>query len=355
MNQDAHLNQPPTIEQIRDMVGSSWPSLNEQGIGPGRDSILSAAAIGLVEKAWRNSPVEDAHASRRGPDDGQMMAESLHLHTVARAELGRDASCSGLLAFERHVLDFERSWHGTARSVKDMLYGHLGEFRKHVKQQTNTLMWLADEGGSDGHAGIPLPLHALLRKKPLRDADLAQPRKCQHRPSISPSRPVLGWAIRPSRTKVACALQRIMERTRRISPRTAPTAGTRATPGSDRLRFAHVWRSDADRWVQGVGAKGANGFKAVGAAVNDASCGLFTGLCGAASERASLRCLSGRARIKILQPGLGSARLLAASATVLSPAWPSNSLRPSHPSPDRLEKWQPYIRAREPRYRAPSP
>lgn len=151
---DADLNRPPTIGQIRNMVDSSWLSLNEQGIGPGRDSILSAAAVGLVEKAWRNSPVEDAHASRRGPDDGQMMAESLHLHTVAHAELSRDASCSGLLAFERYVLDFERSWHGTARTVKDMLYGHLGEFRKHVKQQTNTLIGLANEGGSDVMLGF---------------------------------------------------------------------------------------------------------------------------------------------------------------------------------------------------------
>lgn len=131
------------------MVQDAWPSLYEQGIGPQRDAIVSAAAVGLVEWVWRNSPVEDAHASRRGPHDGQMMAQSLYLHAVAVTALSRATSGSAVLAFERHVLDFDRVWHGTDRTVKDMLWGHLGEFRKHVKAQTNTLMWIEDEGGPD--------------------------------------------------------------------------------------------------------------------------------------------------------------------------------------------------------------
>lgn len=82
------------------------------------------------------------------------MAESVHLYSVAHAELSRENTCSGLFTFERYVLGLDRPWHGTTRTVKDMLYGHLGEFRKHVKVQTNTLTWLADEGSGDTLLGF---------------------------------------------------------------------------------------------------------------------------------------------------------------------------------------------------------
>lgn len=108
----------------------------------------------MVEKVWRNSPVEDAHASRRGPSDGQMMAQRVHLQAIAAVELGRRAGPSPVLAFEQYVLDFDRPWHGTTRTAKDFLWGHLGKFRRHVKGQTNSLLWLEAEGGLDGLLGF---------------------------------------------------------------------------------------------------------------------------------------------------------------------------------------------------------
>lgn len=133
------------IEKVAHHIREAWPSLSEDGIGPGADSIVSAAAVGLVETVWRNSPVEDAHASHRGPHDGQMMAQSLELYNVAIATLRRQPLT--LLDFEDYVLDFERMWRGTTRTVKDMLYGQLGAFRKHVKKEINLLLAIEDKEG----------------------------------------------------------------------------------------------------------------------------------------------------------------------------------------------------------------
>jgi hypothetical protein len=47
------------------------------------DSIVHAMAVGLVIEAWRNGLVEDMHASRRGPSDAAMFAESTALHDEA--------------------------------------------------------------------------------------------------------------------------------------------------------------------------------------------------------------------------------------------------------------------------------
>jgi hypothetical protein len=41
---------------------SQWPEREREGIGPDEDTIVSAAAVGLVELVWRNSPLEDMHA-----------------------------------------------------------------------------------------------------------------------------------------------------------------------------------------------------------------------------------------------------------------------------------------------------
>lgn len=68
-------------------------------------------AVGLVEKAWRNSPVEDMHANRRGPSDGEMSAESVALDRVAADALANRTD-RPLLEFERHLLDRTRPWAG---------------------------------------------------------------------------------------------------------------------------------------------------------------------------------------------------------------------------------------------------
>jgi hypothetical protein len=140
------------VAEARERIAALWPRLEEiQGAGAldDADALVSAAAVGLVELLWRNSPVEDAHASPRGPSDGEMMAESLHLHTVARNILGHDAERYPFLRFEDHVLDFQRAWAGTERTVRDMLRGVLGAYRKHVKGRVNYLELLDSEEGRE--------------------------------------------------------------------------------------------------------------------------------------------------------------------------------------------------------------
>lgn len=119
--------------------------------GPlGEYPIRDVAAVGLVEKAWRNSPVEDMHASRRGPSDGEMFAESVALRRVARDALARGTDLDlALLDFERHLLDRSRPWAAGGRTLEEMGYGNLKAFEKHVKTQTNSLMAVNDEDGPD--------------------------------------------------------------------------------------------------------------------------------------------------------------------------------------------------------------
>lgn len=117
---------------------------------PGEYPILDVAAVSLVEKAWRNSPVEDMHASRRGPSDGEMFAESVALHRVARDALANGTDLDfALLDFERHLLERSRPWAAGGRTLQEMGYGNLKAFEKHVRTQTNILMAVNDEHGPD--------------------------------------------------------------------------------------------------------------------------------------------------------------------------------------------------------------
>jgi hypothetical protein len=128
-------------------VESQWPEWERAGIGPDEDTILSAAAVGLVELVWRNSPLEDMHAGGglrgRGPSDGEMFAESVALHRVAKAALPRQF---GLLEFEDHVLDRHRPWAAGGRTLQEMGYGSLGAFAKHVRGRTNALLGIKHDG-----------------------------------------------------------------------------------------------------------------------------------------------------------------------------------------------------------------
>lgn len=128
-------------------VESQWPEWEREGIGPDEDTIVSAAAVGLVETVWRNSPLEDMHAGGglrgRGPSDGEMFAESVALHRVAKAALPREF---GLLEFEDHLLDRRRPWAAGGRTLQEMGYGSLGAFTKHVRGRTNALLAIRDDG-----------------------------------------------------------------------------------------------------------------------------------------------------------------------------------------------------------------
>jgi hypothetical protein len=135
------------IAEMVQWVESQWPEWEREGIGPDADSIGNAAAVGLVEKVWRNSPLEDMHAGGgkrgQGPSDGEMFAESVALQRVAKIALQREF---GLLEFEDHVLDRHRPWAAGGRTLQKMGYGYLGAFEKHVRDQTNGLLSLKGHG-----------------------------------------------------------------------------------------------------------------------------------------------------------------------------------------------------------------
>jgi hypothetical protein len=78
-----------------------------------------------------------------GPGDGEMFAESIALHRVAKATLPREF---GLLEFEDHVLDRRRPWAAGGRTLQEMGYGSLGAFTKHVRGRTNALLAIRDDG-----------------------------------------------------------------------------------------------------------------------------------------------------------------------------------------------------------------
>jgi hypothetical protein len=129
-----------------------------------RGELLSAAAVGLVVQVWRNSPVEEMHAIRRGPSDAAMFAESTALHEVALAALTADDRSTGLFDFEDHLLDRDRPWAGAGgRTLTDLGYGYLGAYRQHVKERINVLISLGR------HTCTPDPLETVLLPSALSD------------------------------------------------------------------------------------------------------------------------------------------------------------------------------------------
>ena len=107
----------------------------------GQEAVVSAMAVGLVIDVWRNGPVEDMHCGKRGPDDAAMFAESTSLHDRAVTALTAGNRPIGLLEFEEHLLDRQRPWAGTGgKTLKDLGYGFLGQYRRHVKDHINRLL-----------------------------------------------------------------------------------------------------------------------------------------------------------------------------------------------------------------------
>ena len=126
------------------------------------DAIVNAMAVGLVIEVWRNGPVEDMHASQRGPSDAAMFAESTALQAEAVKALTADKREFGLLRFERHLLDRTRPWAGTGgKTLKDLGYGFLGQYVRHVKDRTNALMGLGN------HTCVDDPLQVYLVNRAL--------------------------------------------------------------------------------------------------------------------------------------------------------------------------------------------
>jgi hypothetical protein len=143
-----------------------WSQWERHGIGPDDESVRSAAAVGLVELAWRNSPVENMHASERGPSEGEMFAESVALqrHAMTALEPFTVRYYSGrtkvtlddrrIDAFRAHLLDTSRPWAAGGRTLREMGYGNIGAFRDHVKLQVNWLLRLDYEYGYRAVLGL---------------------------------------------------------------------------------------------------------------------------------------------------------------------------------------------------------
>jgi hypothetical protein len=133
----------------------------DEGIaGPG--AIVQAIAVGLVIEVWRNGPVEAMHSSPRGPSDAAMFAESTALHAEAVKALTAANRNFGLIDMERHLLDRVRPWAGTGgRNLKDLGYGFLGQYERHVKDRTDALMSLGD------HTCVSDPLQLYLLRRAL--------------------------------------------------------------------------------------------------------------------------------------------------------------------------------------------
>lgn len=126
------------------------------------DAILNATAVGLVIEVWRNGPVEDMHSSRKGPTDAVMFAESTALHAEALNALTAKNQNFGLIDFEEHLLNRGRPWAGTGgRTLRDLGYGFLGEYDRHVKNRTNALLGLSN------HTCVREPLQVYLVNRAL--------------------------------------------------------------------------------------------------------------------------------------------------------------------------------------------
>ena len=108
----------------------------------------------LKIEVWRNSPVEDVHAGRRGPSDAVMFAESTALHQEAVRALTADRVEYGLIDFEKHLLDRSQEWAGTGgKTLRELGHGFLGHYDKHVKGCTNALLSLLKHTCVENPAG----------------------------------------------------------------------------------------------------------------------------------------------------------------------------------------------------------
>ncbi|MER5326756.1 hypothetical protein [Streptosporangium roseum] len=136
--------------EIAAYVMTQWPIWEKEGIGPDQETIISAAAVGLVIEVWRNSPLEEMHTGGgkrgKGPDDPEMFAESTALHRHAVRALASEKKYA-LFSFEEHVLDRNRPWAASGRTLQEMGYGYLGAFTKHVKDRTNALLGFDEKYG----------------------------------------------------------------------------------------------------------------------------------------------------------------------------------------------------------------
>jgi len=129
----------------------------------GAEAIMTAMAVGLVIDVWRNGPAEDMHCTQRGPSDAGMFAESTSLHDQAVKAVAAGIRPTGLPEFENHLLDRGRPWAAAGgKTLKDLGYGFLGQYRRHVKDHISTLLDLSH------HTCVADPIEPFLITTALR-------------------------------------------------------------------------------------------------------------------------------------------------------------------------------------------
>lgn len=118
-------------------------SLKEMGVFEAEDGLRWAAAHGIVVSVWRNSPVEDAHASRptsrrKALHDGTMFARNTWLTRQAFDALGSESRFR-FYDLEDLILDRDLVWPGCEGTLTDFGWGFLGDIKKHVRHHIGML------------------------------------------------------------------------------------------------------------------------------------------------------------------------------------------------------------------------
>lgn len=151
----------PTLEDV--IAGIDWTSEEQQlreryGLDCDNDeALLQGAAYALMLRAWRNSPIEDAHARpRNNLHDGVMFARNTWVtHRAARAlREVRDESnfpLRGLYRLESDLLSRDIMWEGTPGNLQTYGYGALSALPKHVKRCIDTSAFLYETIDSFRH------------------------------------------------------------------------------------------------------------------------------------------------------------------------------------------------------------
>jgi hypothetical protein len=154
----AECNGHPQICELLTLLAAQHQNRCKEAGITAPDAVVNAMAVGLVEQVWRNGPVEDIHSSRRGPSDAGMFAESTDLQVQAVHALTSAHRAQGLITFEHHLLDRDRRWAGTGgRNLRDLGYGHLGDYARQVRKSTNAMLGLAAD-----HTCVDNPLEVYL-------------------------------------------------------------------------------------------------------------------------------------------------------------------------------------------------
>jgi len=141
--------------RFQDIEEQAVPVLMRSGItSDDTDTLLSAAAVGLVVDAWREGPLDALRAAGDGPSDGEILAQSVDLYRRARAALA-NAQTDGpaaLLAFAAVASDVDLPWAGGTRFALRAMSGSTAEFVQHVNDQVSFTVEMMRERG--WHAGL---------------------------------------------------------------------------------------------------------------------------------------------------------------------------------------------------------